>query len=90
MRLDSYLSEVRLIKRRTQAKEACERGLVRLDGMVAKAGKEVKVGQIVTINFASRTVEAEIVGIPSGNVRKQEAKDFYKLIREERRKEELF
>ena len=64
--------------------------MVRLDGMVAKAGKEVKVGQIVTINFASRTVEAEIVGIPSGNVRKQEAKDFYKLIREERRKEELF
>jgi ribosomal 50S subunit-recycling heat shock protein len=90
MRLDSYLSEVRLIKRRTQAKEACERGLVLLDGMVAKAGKEVKVGQIVTINFASKTVEAEIAGIPSGNVRKQDVKDFYKLIREERRKEELF
>jgi ribosomal 50S subunit-recycling heat shock protein len=90
MRLDSYLSEVRLIKRRTQAKEACERGLVLLDGKVAKAGKEVKAGQIITINFASRTVEAEVVGIPSGNVRKQEAKDFYNLIREERKKEELF
>jgi ribosomal 50S subunit-recycling heat shock protein len=90
MRLDSYLSEVRLIKRRTQAKEACDRGLVLLDGKVAKAGKEVKAGQIITINFASRTVEAEVVVIPSGNVRKQEAKDFYKLIREERKKEELF
>lgn len=90
MRLDSYLSEVRLIKRRTQAKEACERGLVLLDGKVAKAGKEVKAGQIITINFASRIVEAEIVSIPSSNVRKQEAKDFYKLIREERKKEELF
>ncbi len=90
MRLDSYLSEVRIIKRRTQAKEACERGLVLLDGKAAKAGKEVKVGQIITINFANRTVEAEIAGIPSGNVKKQEAKDFYKIIREERKKEDLF
>lgn len=64
--------------------------MVLLDGNVAKAGKEVKAGQIITINFASRTLEAEVVGIPSGNVRKQEVKDFYNLIREERKKEELF
>jgi ribosomal 50S subunit-recycling heat shock protein len=90
MRLDSYLSEVRLIKRRTQAKEACERRLVLLDGKAAKPGKEVKVGQTITINFASRILEVEIADIPSGNVRKEEAKNFYKVTREERRKEELF
>lgn len=90
MRLDSFLSEVRLIKRRTQAKEACERGLVLLGGKEAKPGKEVKIGQIITINFASRTLEAEVMGIPSGNVRKAEAKEFYKILREEIRKEELF
>ncbi len=90
MRLDSFLSEVRLIKRRTQAKEACERGLVLLDGKPAKPGKEIKVGQIIIINFANRTLEVEVLGIPTGNVRKAEAKDFYKTLREEKRKEDLF
>lgn len=90
MRLDSFLSEVRLIKRRAQAKIACEEGKVLLDGKVAKAGKEVKVGQIITINFANRILEVEVLGIPTGNVRKEEAKNFYKIIREEERKEEFF
>jgi ribosomal 50S subunit-recycling heat shock protein len=90
MRLDSYLSDVRLIKRRTQAKEACERGLVLLDGKPAKPGKEIKVGQIIIINFASRTLEVEVLGIPVGNVRKTEVKDLYKTLREEKIKEELF
>ena len=90
MRIDSYLSEVRLIKRRTQAKEACERGLVLLDGKPVKPGKEVNVGQVITINFANRTLEAEVMDIPTGNVRKAEAKEFYKILREEKRKEELF
>ncbi len=90
MRLDSYLSEVRLIKRRTQGKEACERGLVLQDGKVAKPGKDVKLGQVITINFANRTLEVEVLGIPSGNVKKEKAQTFYRIIREERKKEELF
>lgn len=90
MRLDSYLSEVRLIKRRTQAKKACEEGVVLLDGKVAKPGKEVKVEQLITINFANRILEVEVLDIPSGNVRKEEAKDFYRVIKEEKRKEEIF
>ena len=90
MRLDSYLSDTRLIKRRTQAKKACEAGAVYLDGKAAKSGKEVKPGQIITINFANRILEVEVLEIPSRNVRKEEAKNFYRIIREERRKEELF
>jgi ribosomal 50S subunit-recycling heat shock protein len=88
MRLDSYLSDTRLIKRRTQAKKACEAGLVLLDGREAKPGKEVKEGQIVTINFAQRILEVEISEIPQRSVRKEEAKNFYKVVREERKKEE--
>jgi len=89
MRLDSFLSEIRLIKRRTQAKEACELGLVLLDGKPAKPGKEIKAGQIIIINFANRSLEVEVLGIPFGNVRKTEVKDFYKILREEKRREEL-
>ena len=90
MRLDSFLSDTRLIKRRTQAKKACENKIVLVDGMVTKPGKEVKAGQIITINFTNRTLEVEILEIPSKNVKKEEAWNFYRVIREEKRKEELF
>jgi ribosomal 50S subunit-recycling heat shock protein len=90
MRLDSFLSDVRLIKRRTQAKKACEAGWVLLDGREAKPGKEVKEGQIITINFARRILEVEILEIPTRSVRKEQAKDFYRVLREETTREELF
>jgi ribosomal 50S subunit-recycling heat shock protein len=89
MRLDSFLSDSRLIKRRTQAKRACENKIVLVDGSVAKPGKEVRVGQRIIINFTNRTVEVEILEIPSRSVRKDEAKNLYRIIREEKRREGL-
>ncbi len=64
--------------------------MVLLDMRVTKPSKEVKVGQFITINFANRILEFEVLSIPFGNVRKAEAKDFYKIIKEEKRKDELF
>ena len=61
-----------------------------LDGREAKPGKEVKVGQFITINFTSRTLEVEVLDIPLRNVKKEETKNFYKITKEEKRKEELF
>ena len=90
MRLDSFLSDTRLIKRRTQAKKACENKIVLVDGVVAKPSKEAKVGQIITINFTNKTLEVEILQIPSKSVKKEEAKSFYRVIKEEKRKEHLF
>ena len=90
MRLDAFLSDTRLIKRRTQAKKACEQGSVYLDGRPAKPGKEVKEGQNITINFAHRILEVQILEIPLRSVRKDEASDFYKVIREENKRRELF
>ena len=90
MRLDIFLSETHLIKRRTQAKKACEQGIVLIDGQIAKPAKEVKVGQTITLNFASKTLEVEILGIPWGNVKKQDAKNFYQIKKELITKKELF
>ena len=48
MRLDKYLKVSRLIKRRTVANEACDNGLVTVNGKPARASYEVKEGdQIV-------------------------------------------
>ncbi len=83
MRLDTYLSDARLIKRRTQAKKACENRIVLVDGTVAKPGKEVRAGQKIIINFTNRTLEVEVLEIPSKGVKKEDAKNFYRMIREE-------
>ncbi|MCR5627101.1 MAG: RNA-binding S4 domain-containing protein [Lachnospiraceae bacterium] len=63
MRLDKYLKVSRLIKRRTIANEACDAGRVSLNGKVAKAGSEVKVGDVIEITFGNKTVKAEITEI---------------------------
>ena len=42
MRLDKYLKVSRLIKRRTVANEACDNGLVTVNGKPARASYDVK------------------------------------------------
>ena len=86
MRLDSFLSDVRLIKRRTQAKKACENQIIWVDGKIAKPGKEVKVGQRILLDFTSRSVEIEVLEIPKANIRKDQAKDFYRILKETRKR----
>lgn len=89
MRVDQFLSESRIIKRRVMAKEACEGKLVYVDGLVAKPAKEVQVNSRIRIEFADRTLEVLVLEIPRGNVRKDLAKNLYRVIREEIKKEEL-
>lgn len=55
MRLDLFLKESRIIKRRTIAKEYCERGLVMVNQKVAKPSYEVKTGDILTIRFGDKS-----------------------------------
>jgi len=86
VRLDSFLSDVRLIKRRTQAKKACENQIIWVDGKIAKPSKEVKVGQRILLDFTSRSVEIEVLGIPKANIRKDQAKDFYRILKETRKR----
>ena len=56
MRIDKFLKNSRLIKRRTVAKDACDQGRVSVNGKPAKAGTEVKVGDIIHIAFGNSSV----------------------------------
>ena len=82
MRLDKFLKVSRLIKRRTVAKEACDGGRVTLDGRVAKAGTEVKPGDILEIRFGSRLGRYEVLGLQE-HVRKEEAAELYRVLDED-------
>ncbi len=79
MRLDKYLKVSRLIKRRTVANEACDAGRVQVDGKVAKASYEVKVGDIIEISFGTRTVRVEVTEVRE-TTKKDEAREMYKTI----------
>ena len=79
MRLDKFLKVSRLIKRRTVANEACDAGRVLVNGNVAKASAKVKVGDIIEIQFGTRTVKVEVLDIQE-TTKKEEAKDLFKYL----------
>ena len=79
MRLDKFLKVSRIIKRRTVANEACDTGRVKLNEKIAKAGAEVKVGDIVEIKFGENWSKFEILRV-SEVVRKDDATEMYKLL----------
>ena len=86
MRLDKYLKVLRIIKRRTVAKEACESGRVSINGKVAKPSNDIKEGDIIEIIFANRKLKAKIINI-SEHVKKDDAKDMYIILEGEEDKE---
>jgi len=79
MRIDKYLKVSRLIKRRTLANEACEQGRVKINDKIAKPGTEVKVGDIIEIQFGNGSTKVEVTSI-SEHVLKADSKEMYKVL----------
>lgn len=79
MRLDKYLKVSRIIKRRTVANEACDAGRVTINGRTAKASYDVKVGDILEIQFGNKPVKVEVTDVKE-TVKKDEAKEMYKTL----------
>ncbi len=51
MRLDLFLKDSRIIKRRTIAKEFCERGLVKVNDKISKPSLDLKGGEVLKIKL---------------------------------------
>ena len=79
MRLDKYLKNSRLIKRRTVAKEACDSGKITVNGNVAKPGTVVKVGDVIKMTFGEKEMSVEVLDLKE-HVTKESSKDLYKII----------
>ncbi|KGG80634.1 RNA-binding S4 domain-containing protein [Caloranaerobacter azorensis] len=79
MRIDKFLKNSRIIKRRTVAKEACEQGRVLVNGKVAKPGTLVNIGDIIEINFGTRTMKIEVVQLLE-HATKDNAHNMYNII----------
>ncbi len=79
MRLDKYLKVSRLIKRRTVANEACDAGKISVNGKIARASYDVKVGDIIKIVLGSRSVKVKVTEVMEV-VRKEDAAAMYEAI----------
>ena len=79
MRLDKYLKVTRLIKRRTVANEACDAGKITVNGKIARASYDVKVGEVISVHFGDRTLAVEVLYV-SETAGKAEASLLYREV----------
>lgn len=79
MRLDKFLKISRLIKRRTVANEACDAGRVFVNGKPAKASLKVKPGDVIEIQFGTKTMKVEVLELKE-TVKKEEVESLYRFV----------
>ena len=79
MRLDKFLKVSRIIKRRTIANEACDAGRVSVNGKIAKASVDVKVGDEIEIRFGSNITKVRVLNL-SESTKKEEAVNMYESL----------
>ncbi|MDO8453082.1 MAG: RNA-binding S4 domain-containing protein [Sulfurimonas sp.] len=65
MRIDKFLNSVNITKRRSVAQDMISNGVVLINGVVAKASKNVEIGSIITINFLESVKKYEVLQIPT-------------------------
>lgn len=82
MRLDKFLKVSRLVKRRTVANSISDLGRVFVNGNIAKPAKQLKIGDIISIEYANKTITAKVLEIPTWNVPVQLASTLYEIIEE--------
>ncbi len=61
LRLDKFLKQNKIIKRRILAKEAIEKGFISRNGIQAKPSSEVKPGDTISIRFSNRTLVVKVL-----------------------------
>jgi ribosomal 50S subunit-recycling heat shock protein len=84
LRIDKFFKLSRIIKRRTEAKKACDNSCVKINGKIAKAGDTVKPLDKVQIHFRHKILEIEVLEIPTGNISISRSSQLYRVMKEEK------
>lgn len=79
MRLDKYLKVSRIIKRRTVANEACDAGKVEVNGKIARASYDVKVGDEIKITLGTNVKSYKVLQVTE-HALKEDALKMYEQI----------
>lgn len=84
VRLDKYLQSVGIVPRRSRAKQACDEGLIEIDGRIAKSSSTVAAGQHITVRIGMKESVFEVLDVPQRPVPRPERDRYRKLIAEKR------
>ncbi len=79
MRLDKYLKVSRIIKRRTVANEACDAGKISVNGKIARASYDVKIGDVIEITMGAKSIKVRVTEVKDV-VRKEDASAMYEAV----------
>lgn len=79
MRVDKFLKNSRIIKRRQVAKEACENERVLINGSIAKASSTIDKGDIIEVIFGNNRLKVRALNIIDG-AKKSDASEMYEVV----------
>jgi ribosomal 50S subunit-recycling heat shock protein len=88
LRADVLLHRLCLTRSRSEAKAACEAGAVWVDGKRARPSDAVPPGRRIEVRYPSRTLELELLATPGKSTSKKQARELYRVLREERTRED--
>jgi len=80
MRIDQLLNKLCLVKTRSIAKKACDSNLVKINGKLAKSSSKVMENDLIEFTIYGNYFELKITQIPTGNVAKARAAEYYSLL----------
>ena len=76
-RLDKWLWSVRVFKTRAEAAAVCRNGRVQVNGLDAKPGRDVHVGETVTARVGMITRTLKVLGVPKSRVGAKLLSEFF-------------
>ncbi|OLE50725.1 MAG: hypothetical protein AUG51_26605 [Acidobacteria bacterium 13_1_20CM_3_53_8] len=81
MRLDLFLKASRLCARRAVAQGLCEAGAVSVNGTRAKASREIRTGDCITLRRPHRLLTLRVLTVPNTKqVSRAEASSLYEIL----------
>jgi ribosomal 50S subunit-recycling heat shock protein len=84
MRLDLFLKWSRVILRRTLAKDMCDAGRVTINGIEARAGREVHLDDTIEVRMVRRRLKFRVRSIPPHAPGKEGAREMLELLEDRR------
>ena len=81
MRFDKFLKVSRIIKRRAIAKKIADQGRIMINDKVAKSSSDVRVGDVLTIEFGNKTEKVQVNQLVE-TTKKDEVAGMYEILEE--------
>ena len=77
MRIDKFLNTVNITKRRAISEDMLKEGVVFINNQSVKKSKEVKVGDVIKLQYLEYAEEYKVLDIPTTKSTPKSAQDQY-------------